>query len=115
MVDFCYFSYIIIIIYTFITEPVIEKDIVMFMNTGRMAGSARDAGLSYLKGSKGIQPVEVLKDLKYNIEKGLNLNRLLTDFSTLLKKKNLTLFTKLPLLLNKVTWWAQKAANLPYI
>ena len=84
MVDFCYFSYIIIIIYTFIAEPVIEKDIVMFMNTGRMAGSARDAGLSYLKGSKGIQPVEVLK---YNIEKGLNLNRLLTDFSTLLKKK----------------------------
>ena len=55
----------------------------MFMNTGRMAGSARD-GLSYLKGSKGIRPVEVLN---YNLEKGLNLNRLLTDFSTLLKKK----------------------------
>ena len=83
MVDFCYFSYIIIIVYTFITESVTRKDIVIFMNTERMAGSARD-GLSYLKGSKGIQPVEVLK---YNIEKGLNLNRLLTDFSALLKKK----------------------------
>ena len=83
MVDFCYFSYIIIIVYTFITESVTGKDIVLFMNTGRIAGSVRD-GLSYLKGSKGIQPVEVLK---YNIEKGLNLNHLLTDFSTLLKKK----------------------------